>query len=74
MAVTTELKLGFITRNNKTVSITVNDPALGLNRGNIQDAMDDMIAADIISKTSGLIDNHKYAKLVTTDITDITLP
>lgn len=74
MAVTTEIKLAFLTDRNKVVTFTVKEPNTSLNRADIQNAMDDMMISGVASKTSGSLDSYKYAKLITTDVTDITLP
>lgn len=74
MASSTVLKLGFVTENDKSVSINITDPASSLNDAMIQDAMDDMISSGVVSKSSGVIKTRKYARLVTTETTDIEIP
>ncbi|MDR1688004.1 MAG: DUF2922 domain-containing protein [Clostridiales bacterium] len=73
MAENTVLRLGFGTTESKVTSVNVSDPNTELTQEEIIDAMDEMIESGAISERSGSLSSRNYAKLVTTNVTDISL-
>lgn len=57
------LKFVFSSDNNKNRMITIYDPIDGINDGEVNDAMDEIIASGVLATSDGMVTKKKQAYL-----------
>jgi len=73
MNTTTELRLGFLTSTDKRNALKIKSPISGLTAIDVITAMDAIIASGALSDKNGPLAARTYARLVTTNATDIDI-
>lgn len=68
-----KLQLVFLTANNKTFTINIDNPLEPINNVNVKSTMDTIISSNIINSTNGELVDIKGAYLVTKTIEEIQL-
>ena len=73
MKVKTKLVMTFKSSDDKSVSISVDDPREDLSESEIKEAMDTILEKDIFSPNGGSLVSAVSAKVVQTDTTEYDL-